>query len=172
MRWLTIILYCIYSVLVQTALYHHLLVCNGYNDSYFVISGHLSYILHCFFTMNVLNFLYPPFEFFVDWLAIVFGCLICTVGTFTSVRCTLLFVVLVCAHFHVGMRTFSVLITWCDVGCLLCCKIQMFIPVSKCTLYIFARHFCRVSCVFVWCGPRFHLPLLFCLEVICVQLRF
>jgi len=100
MRGLIIMFYCIYSVLVQAAMYQHPLVCSGYNDIYFVLSGHLSYIVRCSFTMNVLNFLYPPFEFFVDWLAIVFSCLICIVGTFTSVRCTLLFVVLVCAHFQ------------------------------------------------------------------------
>ena len=81
-------------------MYQHLLVGNGYNDSYFVISGQLSCILHCFFTMNVLNFLYPPFELLVDCLAIVSSCLICAAGAFSSVRCTLLFVELVCVHFQ------------------------------------------------------------------------
>jgi len=89
-------------------MYQHLLVCNGYFDRYFVISGHFSCISHCFFTMSMLNFLYTPLELLVDWLAIVFSCLICTVGTFTSVRCTMLFVVLVCSHF----QFWSHYVTW------------------------------------------------------------
>lgn len=145
-------------------MYHHLVVGNGYNDGYFVISGQLFCILYCFFTMNVLNFLYPPFEFVVDWLAIVSSCLICAAGTFTSVRCTLLFVLLVCAHFQFWLHD----ATWA-VFCIVKYRC-LFLLLS--VRFTFSWGISVVSCVFVWCGPRFHLPLLFCPEMICVQLWF